>query len=236
MITHTMQAFDEDLHKLLRKLVDMIEMDATQIRAATDALVRHDATVAAQVIDLDAKIDEMQRDVEEEAITVIARRQPMAVDLREIVGALRIASDLERIGDFAENIAKRVLLMDDLRIPQVMPRFRHMAQLALDQLTKVMQSYVDRDAARAVDVWQCDQEIDAFNLSLFRELLTHMLESPVNITYCIHFLFCAKNLERIGDHITNIAETIYYIVEGHRISGQRPKADLTSKDQLPLPV
>ncbi len=234
MIDHTIRAFDKDLGELIRKIKDMSEIDAKQIKAAIEALGKHDTAIARQVVASDEQVDALQRDVEEEAISTIARRQPMAVDLRDIVGALRISNDLERIGDFAENIAKRVLLIDDLRINEVMLHFDHMAQLVLDQLAHVMQSYENNDVTAALDVWRKDQEIDALNASLFRELLTYMMESPTNITFCTHLLFCAKNLERAGDHITNIAETVYYIVEGRPLSEQRPKADITSKGELPL--
>lgn len=234
MIDHTIRAFDKDLGELIRKIKDMSEIDAKQIKAAIEALGKHDTAIARQVVASDEQVDALQRDVEEEAISTIARRQPMAVDLRDIVGALRISNDLERIGDFPENIAKRVLLIDDLRINEVMLHFDHMAQLVLDQLAHVMQSYENNDVTAALDVWRKDQEIDALNASLFRELLTYMMESPTNITFCTHLLFCAKNLERAGDHITNIAETVYYIVEGRPLSEQRPKADITSKGELPL--
>lgn len=233
MIDHTIRAFDKELGELTRKIKDMSEIDTKQIKAAIEALGKHDATIAKQVIAIDEQVDALQRDVEEEAISTIARRQPMAVDLRDIVGALRISNDLERIGDFAENIAKRVLLIEDLRINQVMLHFNHMAQLVLEQLARVIQSYEHRDVAAALDVWRKDQEIDSLNASLFRELLTYMMEDPSHITFCTHLLFCAKNLERAGDHITNIAETIHYVVEGRPISEERPKADITSKDALP---
>jgi phosphate transport system protein len=161
----------------------------------------------------------------------------MAVDLREIVGALRISNDLERVGDLAENIAKRVMLLtDEFHINEVMLQLQRMVQLVRDQLTRVLQSYERRDVAEALDVWRKDQEVDALNTSLFRELLTYMMENPRNITFCTHLLFCAKNIERMGDHATNIAETVYYIVQGRVLSEERPKADVTSREVLPLPA
>lgn len=234
MTEHTIRAFDKDLAELVGKILVMSEMDIRQIKAAIEALRKRDGVIARQVIAADTQVDALQRDIEEEAISRIARWQPMAVDLREIVGALRIANDLERIGDFAENIAKRVLLMEDLRLNHVMLRLEHMAALVLDQLARVIQSYERHDVSVAIDVWRKDQEIDSLNASLFRELLTYMMEHPSNITFCIHLLFCAKNLERAGDHVTNIAETVHYIVTGHPLPGERPKADLTSKDTIPL--
>jgi phosphate transport system protein len=187
------------------------------------------------VIAADDQVDALQRDIEEKAVVTIARRQPMAVDLREIVGALRIANDLERVGDLAENVAKRVMLLtEEFRLNEVMLQLRRMVQLVLDQLTRVLESYERRDVAEALEVWRKDQEVDAFNNSLFRELLTYMIEDPRNITFCTHLLFCAKNIERMGDHVTNVAETVHYIVQGHPLSAERPKADVTSKETLPL--
>ena len=234
MIEHTTRAFDTDLQELASKIADMGRLDDEQIADATEALVKRDTALARRVISADDRVDALQREIEEKAITTIARRQPMAVDLREIVGALRISNDLERVGDLAENVAKRVLLLtDDFRINEVMLPLQRMVQLARDQLTRVLQSYERRDIAEALDVWRRDQEIDALNTSLFRELLTYMMEDPRNITFGTHMLFCAKNIERMGDHATNIAETVYYIVEGRQLPEERPKADVTSKEVLP---
>ncbi len=149
----------------------------------------------------------------------IARRQPMAVDLREIVGALRVANDLERIGDLAKNIAKRVMALTGEFHPQKLIRgVEHMAAWCSAQLKEVLDSYAGRDLDKALAVWKGDEEIDAMCTSLFRELLTYMMEDPRNITFCIHLMFCAKNIERMGDHATNIAETVYYMIEGRTIA------------------
>jgi len=237
MIDHTTRAFDTDLQALAREISNMGRLDAEQITEATKALTSRDVALARRVIAADDQIDALQRNIEQKAIATIARWQPMAVDLREIVGALRISNDLERIGDLAENVAKRVVLLaDHPPIDEVVLQLRHMAQLVLDQLRRVMQCYERRDVAEALEVWRKDQEVDALNTSLFRELLTYMMENPRNITLCTHLLFCAKNIERIGDHVTNIAETIYYIVQGHALSEERPKADITSKVTLPTPT
>ena len=234
MVEHTTRAFDSDLRELTRKIVDMGRSDDEQIANATEALLKRDTTLARRVIAADDLIDAQQRDIEEKAIATIALRQPMAVDLREIVGALRISNDLERVGDLAENIAKRVLLLTgEFRIEEVMFQLQRMVRLARDQLKQVLQSYERRDVAGALDVWRRDQEIDALNNSLFRELLTYMMEDPRNTAFCTHMLFCAKNIERMGDHATNIAETVYYIVEGRALPEERPKADLTSRETLP---
>jgi phosphate transport system protein len=159
----------------------------------------------------------------------------MAVDLREIVGALRVSNDLERIGDLAKNIAKRVgALEGDFQPQQVMRGVEHMTDLVLTQIKDVLDSFARRNAAEAMAVWRSDEEVDAVNKSLFRELLTYMMEDPRNISYCIHLLFCAKNIERMGDHATNIAETVYYMVEGHAIAEERPKGDTTAVTNVPF--
>ena len=235
MVEHTIRAFDTDLRQLAGKIAEMGRLDAEQISDAIEALIKRDAALAKQVIAQDDRVDGLQREIEEKAIATIARRQPMAIDLREIVGALRISNDLERVGDLAKNIAKRVaLLTGEHRVNEVVLQLRHMADLARDRLTRVLQGYEHRDDAAAVDIWRKDQEIDALNTGLFRELLTFMMEDPRSITFCTHMLFCAKNIERMGDHVTNIAETIYYVLEGRQITEQRPKADVTSRETLPM--
>ncbi len=182
-------------------------------------------------------MDALQREIEERAILTIARRQPMAVDLREIVGALRVSNDLERIGDLAKNIAKRVIALGPASYPtQVIRGVEHMADLVLGQVKQVLDAYARRDVPQAMEVWRGDEEIDAVNNSLFRELLTYMMEDPRNITFCTHLLFCAKNIERMGDHATNIAETVYYIVEGSALADERPKGDTTASTTVPFPA
>jgi phosphate transport system protein len=236
MIEHTTRAFDADLQSLTLKIAEMSRLSESQIRQSIEALVNCDVALAESVVAADDRVDALQREIEEKAIVTIARRQPMAVDLREIVGALRISNDLERIGDLAENVAKQVpLLADAFRIEEVILQLQRMARMVLDQLTRVLESYERRDAAEALEVWRNDLEVDSLNNSLFRESLTYMMEDPRNITFCTHLLFCAKNIERIGDHATNIAETVYYIVEGRTLS-ERPKADLTSIAAPPLPA
>src|SRR5882762_6871856 len=226
---HTAKAFDLDLQDLARMVAEMGGLAEKQIAEAVDALGRHDARLAQRVIALDPTIDNLQREIEERAILTIARRQPMAVDLREIVGALRVSNDLERIGDLAKNIGKRVLALDgDFHPPKLIRGVEHMGALVLAQLKEVLDSYSSHDLKKALAVWNGDEEIDSMCTSLFRELLTYMMEDPRNITFCIHLMFCAKNIERMGDHATNIAETVYYMIEGHAIADQRPKGDTTS--------
>jgi phosphate transport system protein len=235
MTEHTIKAFDADLQELSRMIAEMGGLAEREIGDAVDALNRRDAILAQSVIAEDAKIDLLQREIEEKAILTIARRQPMAVDLRDVVGALRVSNDLERIGDLAKNIAKRVMVLDsDLNLAQVLRGVDHMTDLVLTQIKDVLDAYARRDAAKALAVWRGDEEVDAVNNSLFRELLTYMMEDPRNISVCIHLLFCAKNIERIGDHATNIAETVHYMVEGRALPDERPKGDFTSTTNVPF--
>lgn len=229
MSEHTVKAFDAELQELTRKLSEMGGFVEQQIGDALSALTNRDLALARQVIGTDARIDSLQHEIEEKAILTLARRQPMAVDLREIIAALRVANDLERIGDYAKNIGKRVVATDSESRP--LPVFRglkHMADLVLAALKQVLDAYARRDLNQALAVWRGDEEIDAVNNSLFRELLTYIMEDPANITFCTHLLFCAKNVERMGDHATNIAETVYYIVQGEPLLAERPKADATT--------
>ena len=234
MMEHTLKAFDADLQELARMIAEMGGLAERQIGDALDALNRRDTVLARGVIAADARVDSLQHQIEEKAILTIARRQPMAVDLRDLVGALRVSNDLERIGDLAKNIAKRVEVMDgELSLQKVMRGIEHMTELVLTQIKEVLDAYARRDVAKAMEVWRADEEVDAVNNSLFRELLTYMMEDPRNISLCTHLLFCAKNIERMGDHATNIAETIYYMVEGYILPDDRPKGDHTSTTNIP---
>jgi phosphate transport system protein len=232
---HTMKAFDADLQELGRMVAEMGGLAEQQIGDAIDALGKRDAVLAQRIIALDSRINALQRELEEKAILTIARRQPMAVDLREIVAALRIANDLERIGDLAKNIAKRVIALgSEFQSQKVMRGVEHMSDLVLAQIKSVLDSYARRDTDKALAVWRSDEAIDAVNNSLFRELLTYMMEDPRTISFCAHLLFCAKNIERMGDHATNIAETVYYMVEGQVLADERPKGDNTAFTSVPF--
>ena len=226
---HTAKAFDVDLQDLARMVAEMGGLAEKQIAESVDALARRDGKLAQRVVALDPSVDALQREIEERAILTIARRQPMAVDLREIVGALRLANDLERIGDLAKNIAKRVIALNtEFPPPKLIRGVEHMTDLVLGQMKAVLDAYARRDDSKAMAVWRGDEEIDAMCTSVFRELLTYMMEDPRNISFCIHLLFCAKNVERMGDHATNIAETVHYIIEGRPITDKRPKGDTTT--------
>ena len=235
MTEHTIRAFDADLQALARMISEMGGLAEKQVIDAVRALDKHDVALARRIIADDAKINAIQHEIEEKVVFTIARRQPMAADLREIVAALRISNDLERIGDLAKNIAKRVAVLEgEFRPRQVMRGVEHMADLALVQLKNVLDSYARRDVEKAVAVWRGDEAIDAVNNSLLRELLTYMIEEPRIIGYCIHLMFCAKNIERMGDHATNIAEIVYYMVEGKMLPDDRPKGDLTTSISAPI--
>ena len=228
MVAHTVTSFDEELAAIDRIIRDMGHFAAAMVDAATTALLEGEQDMARRVVADDAVMDARQRELDERAITLIAKRQPMADDLRTVVGAIRIASDLERIGDLAKNLGKRVAAVDKSTAPQ---SFAHsiesMASLVHQQLERVVDIYIDRDAEALIPLRADDEKIDVQYTAVFRELLTYMMEDPRNITACTHLLFCAKNLERIGDHVTNIAENAYYVMTGTQLPANRPKVDET---------
>jgi len=230
---HTAKAFDSDLQDLSRMVAEMGGLAEKLIADSVGALAKRDTALAQRVTVADASIDELQQEIEAKSVLTIARRQPMAVDLRDIVGALRLANDLERIGDLAKNIAKRVIALNaEFPPPKLIRGVEHMTDLVLEQLKTVLDAYARRDVKKALEVWRGDEEIDSMCTSVFRELLTYMMEDPRNITFCIHLMFCAKNIERMGDHATNIAETVHYIIEGRPIADPRPKGDTTTIPSL----
>ena len=229
MTDHTTKAFDVDLRELTRMVEEMGARVLKQIADSLDALASHDSDLGQRAIAVDPEIDSLQHAIEEKAVLTIARRQPMAIDLREIIGAVRISNDLERVGDLSKNIGKRILpLAADVHPENLMLGVERMGELVLGRMREVLDSYSRRDLDVALTVWNGDEEVDSLCTSLFRELLTYMMEDSRNITYCIHLMFCAKNIERMGDHATNIAETVYYIIEGRALAEQRPKGDTTS--------
>jgi phosphate transport system protein len=226
---HTAKAFDTDLQELTRLVAEMGGLAERMIVDSVDALIRRDVALGQRVVLADAEIDALQKRIEERAVLTIARRQPMAVDLREIVGAMRVATDLERIGDLAKNMGKRVAALEtDFHPLKLFRGLEHMTDLVQQQVKSVLDAYAAHDLPAAMVVWKGDEEVDAICTSLFRELLTYMMEDPRNISFCIHLMFCAKNIERIGDHATNIAETVFYMIEGQQIADKRPKGDMTT--------
>ena len=229
MSEHTVKSFDEQLENLSTLVSRMGGLAEAQFAAAIEAIARRDSEAGERAVGGDARIDEAQQQVEERALKLLALRQPMAVDLRETLAAIKIAAELERIGDLAKNIAKRALVLNrepPIRLTQSLARMGRQAQ---GQLKQVLDSYSSRDAGEAEEVWSRDGEIDETYNSLFRELLTYMMEDPRTIGLCTHLLFVAKNIERCGDHCTNIAEVVYHMVNAGHLSTNRPKADITSQ-------
>lgn len=219
---------------LTGEIAEMGGLAERLVMESVAALTRIDPDRARRVIEDDAKIDIMQRRVENHAVALIADQRPASKPLRELVAALRISSDLERVGDLAKNNARRVLAIEGRPYP---PRFafgvEHLSDIALEQLKAVLDAFTTQDLSAARDVRSRDDEVDAIYTSIFRELLTYMMEDPRNITFCTHLLFCAKNIERIGDHATNIAENIHYLVTGEQPAETRPKADTAHDIKAP---
>ncbi len=229
MHEHIVRSFDQELQQLDKKISQMGGLAERLLAQGFDALERRDPKLAEVAVASDRNIDLLERDLQEQTILMIARRQPMANDLRHIMTVLKIAGDLERIGDLAKNIAKRALAVSGENHPKsLMTGLKHMTELAMGQLKDVLDAYAERDADKALVVWRQDERIDAMFNSLFRELLTYMMEDPRNIGLCTHLLFGAKNIERIGDHTTNIAETVHYLVTGENLVAERPKDDRSS--------
>ncbi len=226
---HTVTSFDDDLEIIDQLIREMGDLSGSMLGDATRALLQSDNALAQRVISDDAIMDAKQRDLDEKAITLIARRQPMAQDLRSVVGAIRMAADLERIGDLAKNIAKRVGAVGQRSTPRSLSHsIEDMSEVVQQQITAVVDNYVSRKAEALPPLREADEKIDIQYTAIFRELLTYMMEDPRNITACTHLLFCAKNLERIGDHVTNIAENAYYVMTGDQLPIQRPKMDETT--------
>ncbi len=231
MSDHIVKAYDNELAALKSMLSQMGGMAEEQLAKSIDALVRRDTKLADAVVLADEKLDAMEIAVEEKAVLTIAKRQPMAKDLRNIMVAIRIAADIERIGDLAKNIAKRANAIYDNIPPRLSKGLERLGEMSQTQLKQVLDAFAASDAEKAMDVWRHDDDIDALYNSIFRELLTYMMEDPRMIGACTHLLFAAKNIERIGDHATNIAENIYYLVHGEMLKEQRPKSDKTSITQ-----
>ncbi|HKH81390.1 MAG TPA: phosphate signaling complex protein PhoU [Methylovirgula sp.] len=231
MADHTVRAYDQELEALGRKIAEMGGIAEKMLSDAMDALANLDANLARATVACDVRLDVLQRDVEEQAIMTLARRQPFAADLREIVAAIRISGDLERVGDLAKNIAKRALkLHAETRMQRAIVGLKSMHETAAMLLKDALDAYAMRDVERARQVWTNDVELDALEDSVFRDLLTFMMEDPRNISFCAHLLFVSKNIERIGDHSTNIAETVVYLVTGEVLPMDRPKGPSPASD------
>lgn len=228
MTDHTVKAYDDDLDALKNMMAQMGGIAEEQLAQAIEAISKRDTKLADQVIAQDKRLDVLEQQIEEKAILTIAKRQPMAQDLRAIVVAIRVASDMERIGDLAKNTAKRTHAMSEQLPRKLVMGIARMGQLAQLQLKNILDAYAQNNTDLAMQVWRADEDLDALYNSIFRELLTYMMEDPRMIGMCTHLLFCAKNMERIGDHTTNVAENIYYLVNGSAITEERPKKDSTS--------
>ncbi|MBM3576597.1 MAG: phosphate signaling complex protein PhoU [Alphaproteobacteria bacterium] len=235
MSDHIVKSYDRDLEALGRRIAEMGGVAEKMLAEAMDALSTFDVDLAHRVVSSDPRLDALQREIEENAILTIARRQPLAVDLRECIAAIRISGDIERVGDLAKNIAKRTLkIVSEARVPRAIVGLKSMHEIAAMQLKDALDAYALRDTERARAVWQNDSDLDALEDSVFRDLLTFMMEDPRNISFCTHLLFCSKNLERIGDHTTNISETVVYLVTGESMPTERPKSripDFGVKDE-----
>jgi phosphate transport system protein len=226
MVEHTLRAYDEELEGLTAELSRMGGLAEVEVSDSVRAIARRDVALAQAVIARDARLDEIEAEIERRAIRMIALRQPVADDLRRTVAALKISTNLERCGDLAKNIAKRALVIAESDPLTPLTRsIERMGELVSARLKDVLDAFAARDIDRARVVWQRDQEVDEHYDSIFRELLTYMMADPRTITSCAHLLFVAKNLERIGDHATNIAEIILYEVTGEQMTDQRPKLD-----------
>jgi phosphate transport system protein len=242
MNQHTVKAYGDELNQLTAEVARMGGLAEAQVADAVESVARRDIALARAVVDRDVKLDAMHRDIEKKAIRLIALRQPVASDLRKALSAMKLSVDLERTGDLAKNIAKRALSLAETEPMQPLTRsIERMGRLVSLRLRDVLDAYTASEIDRALSVWQSDDEVDEHYNALFRELLTYMMGDPRTISACTHLLFMAKNLERIGDHATNIAETIHYEITGDDMVGERPRWTPTPSDtapgmgQMPLP-
>ena len=222
---HIVRSYAQELTALRDRMTQMGGLVEAQVAAAAAAVIQQDAAAATQVVEQDPAVDALERDVEGQVIRMLALRQPMAQDLRQIVAALKITAGLERIGDYAANVAKRSIVLAQFSLPFSLSGIASMTRLVQENLKLVVDAVGENDAAKAIQVWHSDQAVDDIYNAIFRELITYMMEDPRNITPCAHLLFIAKNLERIGDHATNIAETVHYAVTGESLPQTRPKGD-----------
>ena len=229
MTDHILKSFDTELDRLYDEIKRMGELAMSQLDAAVDVLGRRDSNAAARVVANDDAIDAMESAVSMDVLKLLALRQPMARDLREVYAALRISADIERIGDYATNVAKRSIVLNNSPALPITGRIARLAKIANQLLADALKAYADGDAELAAKVRDADVELDAMYTSFFRELVTYMMEDPRTIGACAHLMFMAKNIERIGDHATNIAENTWFVVHGDMPEGERRKEDRTSE-------
>ncbi len=232
---HIVKSYGQELQLLRGLMTAMGGMVENQVALATDAILHGDVGVATRAVELDAQVDEQEREAEQLVIRMLALRQPMADDLRQVVGAMKITAAMERIGDYAKNIARRSIVLGEHRLPFSLAGVANMSRLVQENLKLVIDAIGENDADKAGQAWQADLAIDEIYNSIFRELVTYMMEDARNITPCTHLLFIAKNLERIGDHATNIAEHVHYAVTGEPLREERPKSDGSAYAAVRLP-
>jgi phosphate transport system protein len=228
MAEHTVKSYEEELRQLGNLIARMGGLVEEQIAGAIEVVLRRDAARAAEIVQADAKIDRLEGEIDAQVIRIMALRQPMAVDLRFVLGALRIAADLERAADYAKNVAKRAIALAEVAPLRPVHSIARMGAKVREMLKDVLDAFAANDIEKAISVWNRDEELDEMYSSLFRELLTYMMEDPRNISGSTHLLFIAKNIERIGDHTTNIAESIHFLVKGVPLREVRPKGDVSS--------
>ncbi len=226
---HIVKSFDSELNRLYGEISQMGDLAIAQLNAAVDVLTRRDSNAAARVVANDDAIDALETEISNDVLKLLALRQPMARDLREVYAALKISADIERIGDYASNVAKRSMVLNNSAALPASARIGRLAKTANQILSDALKAYQTSDAELAMQVRDADAELDGQYTSFFRELLTYMMEDPRNISQCTHLLFMAKNIERIGDHATNIAENTYFVVHGEMPEGERKKDDHTSE-------
>jgi phosphate transport system protein len=230
---HIIKSYDGELTRLTGEIVRMGELSVSQLEAAIDVIDRRDERAAQRVVGNDDAIDQLEQEISHDVVRLLALRAPMAGDLRNVFAALRIAADIERIGDYAANVAKRSIPLSMVAPVAPTAGLGYLAELAATEVRDVLLAYRDQNAEKAYQVWKDDAELDDAYTGYFRQLLTYMMEDPRNITPCTHLLFMAKNIERIGDHATNIAENVWFQVTGEPLNKQRTKRDFTSSPELP---
>jgi phosphate transport system protein len=228
---HSIKSYDGELDHLAKSIVQMGSLAEGQFASAIQAIAKRDSELASRVVVGDARIDEIEQEVDALSLRMLALRQPVAVDLRAIISSIKIASEIERIADYAANVAKRALVLNSIQPVRPVSAIPRLGKLVQEIFKEVLDAYIERDAHKAIEAWNRDEEVDDMYTSLFRELITYMMEDPRTITACTHLLFIAKNIERIGDHATNIAELVYFLVNGKTLKQARPKKDATTVPQ-----
>jgi len=222
---HTVRSYEEELRALEATILRMGGLAEGQLAAAIEAIAKRDTELAQRTVQSDKQIDQIEHDIAEQTTRLLALRQPMAADLRQVIGALKLAGEIERIGDYAKNIAKHFLVVNRLPGPQTGTLMQRMGQMAQEMIKDVLDAYSNKQPERAIAVWKRDGDVDELYNTQFRALLTYMLEDSRTITACTHLLFMAKNIERIGDHATNMAETVHFVLTGKRLEEERPRGE-----------